>query len=115
MKQEKAITRQAMSQERKHLFDKPENVSRVIRLLAGICLILFILDFILDRHGKHPWEHMPGFYALYGLVGCVLLVIIAKWMRIFLKRPPDYYHREKRTKGKNLPQAGKSGETNVAP
>ena len=53
--------------------------------------MLFILDFIIHRHKVHPWEGLLGFYAVYGFVGCVVLVLVAKWMRTFLMRDEDYY------------------------
>ena len=120
MKQKKAMPKKAKPlasrvQERKYLFDKPENVSRLIALLAVICGILFILDFVLDRHSSHAWDTMPGFYALYGFIGCVLLVIIAKWLRLFLMRPPSYYHKDKPNDGVSTQEKNKQGEDDVAP
>ncbi|MBU1565238.1 MAG: hypothetical protein KJ630_06380 [Proteobacteria bacterium] len=77
-----------------HIFDKPGNVQRVLYALYGCCAALFILDFIIHRHKIHPWEGLLGFYAVYGFVGCVVLVLVAKWMRLFLMRDEDYYDRE---------------------
>jgi hypothetical protein len=34
---------------------------------------------------------LSGFYAFYGFVACVLLVLIAKQMRKVLMRKEDYY------------------------
>lgn len=92
-----------MSREKKHVFDKPENVRRLLHGLYAICGLLFALDFILHRHVEHPLEQMIGFYPVYGFVGCVLLVLIAKWMRTFLMRDEHYYDREE------LPRAGLKG------
>jgi len=39
----------------------------------------------------HAWEALPGFYALFGFVACVVLVLIAKEMRKVLMRDEDYY------------------------
>ncbi len=74
-----------------HMFDKPKNVQRVVRTLVGICVALFIADFVVHRHVLHPWEHVWGFYALYGFVACVLLVLLAKEMRKVVMRKEDYY------------------------
>lgn len=78
-------------QEKQYLFDKPENVNRLLRGFYIICGILLLLDFVLHRHISHSWEHLPGFYAVYGFVACVLLVLIAKEMRKVLMRKEDYY------------------------
>ncbi|MFN2355135.1 MAG: hypothetical protein ABR512_11495 [Desulfopila sp.] len=82
-----------MAEKSKYLFDNPANVQRILYLLYICCAILIILDFIIHRHLLHPWEGLLGFYAIYGFVGCVVLVQIAKWMRTFLMRDEDYYDR----------------------
>jgi hypothetical protein len=51
------------AEKKQHLFDNPRNVSWLLR----------------------------GFYALFGFVACVTLVLIAKQMRKILKRKADYY------------------------
>ena len=72
-------------------FDKPENVSKMLKVFYVICVLLVIADFIVHRHIYHNWENVPAFYAIYGFVGCSILVFIAKWMRTFLMRGEDYY------------------------
>ena len=78
-------------EKKQHLLDNPRNVSWILRGFYGMCLVLFILDFILHRHVTHSWENLNGFYALFGFVACVTLVLIAKQMRKILKRKEDYY------------------------
>ncbi|MFT5117908.1 MAG: hypothetical protein ACI9NY_001441 [Kiritimatiellia bacterium] len=75
------------------LFDNPKNVKRVMYLLYGGCALLLALDFVIHRHVVHSWENLFGFYPLYGFVGCVILVLVATWMRTFLMRPEDYYEK----------------------
>lgn len=74
-----------------YLFDNPRNVRRVVHGLVGVCVILAGLDLVLHRHITHPWEAMIGFYAVYGFVACVLLVLLAKELRKVLIRKEDYY------------------------
>ena len=80
-----------MNDEKKYFFDNPDNIKLVLRVFYGLCILLFALDFVIHRHVYHPWENLWGFYPIYGFVGCVVLVLIAKWMRTFLMRPEDYY------------------------
>jgi hypothetical protein len=80
-----------MQAKRQHLFDKPENVRRLLRILYLLCGLLLAADFMLHRHVEHPWERLWGFYALYGFVACVALVLIAKQLRKVLMRPEHYY------------------------
>lgn len=82
-----------MSSEKTHFFDKPENIRLVLRVFYALCALLVALDFVVHRHTEFRWEGLPGFYPLYGFVGCVILVLVAKWMRGFLMRAEDYYDR----------------------
>ena len=84
------------------LFDKEINVKRLLRSLYFICGLLLVLDLFIHRHVVHSWENLWGFYPLYGFVGCVLLVLIARWMRTFLMRPYDYYERNLRSQKDNI-------------
>lgn len=72
-------------------FDKPENISKMLKVFYVICVLLVVADLIVHRHIYHSWENIPAFYAIYGFVGCSILVFIAKWMRTFLMRSEDYY------------------------
>jgi hypothetical protein len=74
-----------------HVFDNPENVKKAIYVLFAICGFTFALDFFVSRHVDHPWEALFGFYAVYGFVACVILVLAAKEMRKILMRKEDYY------------------------
>ncbi|ABV88601.1 hypothetical protein [Shewanella pealeana] len=76
---------------KQYLFDNPKNIKRVLYLLYACCTLLVVLDFVINRHVYHSWENLPAFYPIYGFVGCVVLVVIARWMRTFLMRPEDYY------------------------
>ena len=77
--------------EKTHIFDNPANVRRVLVLLYVVCTLLLLADFVLHRHVEHPLESLPGFYAVYGFVGCVSLVVVAKELRRLVMRPEDYY------------------------
>jgi len=67
------------------------SVRRVLYALYTCCAALLVVDFLYHRHSVHPWDSWWGFYAGYGFVGCVLLVLIAKLLRRLVRRPEDYY------------------------
>lgn len=77
--------------QKSYLFDKPENVKRLLNGFYAICILLVIADFIIYRHTTMEWENIPAFYAIYGFVACVLLVVVAKKMRTIVMRKEDYY------------------------
>lgn len=74
-------------------FDKPENIAKILKVFYVICIVLVAADFIVHRHIYHDWENIPAFYAVYGFVGCVILVLIAKAMRKVLMKEEDYYDK----------------------
>lgn len=82
-----------MENEKSYFFDKPDNVKRLLRGFYVCCVLLLLLDLVIHRHVLHSWENLLGFYPLYGFVGCVILVLIARWMRTFLMRDEDYYEK----------------------
>jgi len=83
-----------MKLQKKYLFDAPKNIKRILRLLYVCCILLLVLDFIIDRHISHNWENLWGFYPIFGFVGCVILVLVATRIRTFLMRNEDYYSNE---------------------
>ena len=77
--------------EKVHIWDRPENVNRLLTAFYLICILLVALDFVVHRHVAHPWERFFGFHAFYGFVACWTLVVVAKGMRRILMRREDYY------------------------
>lgn len=79
-------------QDKQHFFDRPGHVKLVIWGLFVICGLLLVVDGFVSVHGEFAWEQMTGFYAAYGFVACVLLVLAAKYLlRPTVKRDEDYY------------------------
>jgi hypothetical protein len=85
-----------MKNDKKYFLDNPQNIKRILRCLYGSCALLFLLDFVIHRHTSHSWENLWGFYAMYGFISCVALVLLAKRMRRILMRPENYYDAEGR-------------------
>ncbi|ACJ27738.1 hypothetical protein swp_0933 [Shewanella piezotolerans WP3] len=78
-------------EQKQYFFDNPKNTKWVMNIFYACCVLVVVLDFVINRHVYHSWENLPAFYPLYGFVGCVVLVVIARWMRTFLMRSEDYY------------------------
>lgn len=75
------------------LFDNPKNVKRFLFIFYGCLLVLLLIDPFIHKHAEFEWEAAPGFYAAYGFVSCVLLIFIAKILRLWVKRDEDYYEQ----------------------
>ena len=75
-----------------YLFDNPKNVKILLRCFYCSLLVLLIIEFLLHKHPHFAWEGWPEFYAVYGFVACVVLVVVAKYiLRPLVKRREDYY------------------------
>jgi len=81
-----------MKIEKKYFFDKPKNVKYFFRGFWIWLIFLLTIDFFIYKHPITPWEGWPEFYATYGFVSCVCLVLAAKYiLRPLVKRKENYY------------------------
>lgn len=71
--------------------DEPRNVTRIVHGLAVLCALALLADFFYTKHPHFSVEGWPAFYAVYGFVGSVTLVLTAKALRRLLMRDEDYY------------------------
>jgi len=73
------------------IFDNPANVKRLLIALFIFLGGLLAADFFIHKHGHFFWEEAPEFYAAYGFLCYLLLIVLAKALRVLLKRREDYY------------------------
>ena len=74
-----------------HWSDNKRNIKRIIYALYVICAALFLAEFFYHKHTVFSFDSWFGFYAIYGFIICVGLVIGAKVIRVVLMRREDYY------------------------
>ena len=87
-----AHTEEMEEKEGKYLFDKPRNVKILLRSFFASLVVLLGIDFFIVKHPHFGWEEWPEFYAVFGFVACVVLVVAAKYvLRPLMKRREDYY------------------------
>jgi hypothetical protein len=75
---------------------KEHSFSTAVKVFLGIffstLVVLIVIDFFTPKHPHFVWEAYPSFYAVYGFVACVVLVLVAKYvLRNIVKRKEDYY------------------------
>ena len=80
--------------EKERFLDRQENVDRLLWGTTVVGLILLAVDLFFHRHVYHPWEHMLGFYGVFGALGIVVLVQLSKVLRRFVMRKEDYYESD---------------------
>ncbi|NKB58592.1 MAG: hypothetical protein GKS00_19860 [Alphaproteobacteria bacterium] len=76
---------------KKYWLDKPGSVDKVYWALCTLCAALFLADALYEKHPHYAVEEWFGFYALFGFVFSVGLVLAARELRRFLMRKEDYY------------------------
>ncbi len=54
-------------------------------------MVLVGLDFFVDKHPHYGFDGAPSFSAAYGFISCVLLVLVAKVLRMTLMKDENYY------------------------
>jgi hypothetical protein len=61
--------------------------------LTIITIITLIAQYSVEEH-HHWWDVIPAFYAIYGFIGCLLIVVVSKWFgKRIAFRNEDYYDR----------------------
>jgi hypothetical protein len=81
-----------VNRQKKHFFDNPKNVRIVFYGFCVSLLLLLAAEPFIHKHPFFTWDGWFGFYPLYGIVSCLLLVVAAKFiLRPFLKRKEDHY------------------------
>lgn len=63
------------------------------RLAWATLALVVVIDFFLPRPYLHFfWDSIPGFSAAYGLVSCILIIVVSKALgKLWLAKPEDYY------------------------
>ena len=73
--------------------DQSKNVTKIYRGLWTFGGLLAAADLLVHRHAEAGFDGLFGYYAAYGFVACVALVLAAKLLRRAVMRPEDYYDR----------------------
>ncbi|MFC1916220.1 hypothetical protein ACFLW4_05965 [Chloroflexota bacterium] len=62
-----------------------------------VLIIFVLLDLLMESEQVHivfPWSHIAGFFSLFGFIGCLLIIGVAKLIgHYWLQRKEDYYDR----------------------
>jgi hypothetical protein len=69
-------------------------LKRVVWVCVAVLALLVLCDAALvDKSDAHTGvEHLPAFWALFGFIGCALIVILSKWYgHAGIMTREDYY------------------------
>jgi len=80
-----------MTEDEKHWLVRRKTI-RILWIVFGAILALTAAaSLLIPIKGHFEIDGLFAFFAVFGFVACVIMVVVAKALGIFLKRPDDYY------------------------
>jgi hypothetical protein len=75
------------------IFDNPKNVKKLLIIFYCSLVILLIAEFFIHPHPAFFFEDVKGFSAVYGFFSCVMLIFLAKILRLIVMKKENYYDK----------------------
>ena len=70
---------------------RPSSIRLIWIVFIAVLALTVLADLFIDHHGAFGIDGTIGFYAWYGFLTCVVLVLGAKGLGVLLKRKDTYY------------------------
>lgn len=80
--------------EKEHWLARSSTIRWLWRVFALMLAAVVLWQLWTPVHGHFGIDGLFGFHAAYGFLTCVGMVLFAKLLGVFLKRPEDYYDRD---------------------
>lgn len=77
--------------ETQHWLLRPRTIRRLWIGFAVVLSLLVLADALIHPHATFGIDGTFGFYAWYGLLACMAMVLLAKALGVLLKRPDTFY------------------------
>lgn len=74
-----------------HWLDHPRNVRLLYRGFIGVLALTLLVEWLVPMHPHFAVESVFGFNAWFGFGTCVAMIVFAKGLALWLKRPDTYY------------------------
>ncbi len=71
-----------------------KHLKTVVRVCFAVLALLILLDAVLvdKEHAHTKWEHVPGFWSLFGIGACAVIVWVSKlYGHAGIMTREDYY------------------------
>jgi hypothetical protein len=64
-----------------------------IKIVLFVILALLVsADFFIPKeHAAIQWESIPGFYALFGILASIILLVVSKMLGFLVQKKENYY------------------------
>jgi len=78
--------------EKKYFFDNPKNIKAFFWVFYIVIGLSIIAELFIHKHTFFQWEEYPFFYASFGFVAFIFMILVAKYiLRPIVKRKENYY------------------------
>ena len=74
-----------------HWLDQPRHVKLLWRSFLAVLALSVLAEFFVPLHPHFEVESWFGFSAGYGFAACIVMIVAAKGLALWLKRPDTYY------------------------
>jgi hypothetical protein len=77
--------------DRKHWLDDPRHVRLLWRAFIGVLALTVLAEAFVALHPAFGVESLFGFNAWFGFLACIAMIVLARALALWLKRPDTYY------------------------
>jgi len=70
---------------------RPEGIRGLWRIFAVVLVGIVLAELLVHLHPHFEIEGWFAFHAWFGFLGCVVMVLFAKGLAVFLKRKDTFY------------------------
>lgn len=74
-----------------HWLVRPDTIRRLWIAFIAVLVATVVADLFVPHHSVFGADGTFGFGAWFGFISCVVLIVGAKLLGFFLKRPDTYY------------------------
>jgi hypothetical protein len=74
-----------------HWLDDPRHVRQLWRGFLAVLALTVAAELAVHLHPAFGIESLFGFHAAFGFIACALMIVAAKGLALWLKRPDTYY------------------------
>jgi len=69
------------------------STNKVLTISTIVIVLSIIVEVLFVHHHIHYWWHgLIGFDVIYGAIGCLFLIVVAKGLgKLFIQRSEQYY------------------------
>lgn len=71
-----------------------QRLKTIVYIGLGVLALLVLLDaiFVSKEHAHTKAEHIPAFWAMFGFIACVMIILVSKWFgHCGIMKKEDYY------------------------